>query len=80
MMLGIVTAAVVGVILNLTIYLGKAVIFPGGISFASADFFAITWVAVSFLCLYRFKVSLTKWIGVSAVAGLLHFLFNSYTR
>ncbi|HEY0769554.1 MAG TPA: chromate efflux transporter, partial [Sphingobacteriaceae bacterium] len=72
--LGIVTAGVVGVILNLTIYLGKAVIFPNEV--ISPDWFALIWVVVSFIALYRFKLNMILWIGVSALAGLTHYLLN----
>ncbi len=40
-LLGYVTAAVVGVILNLTIYLSRAVVFPGGI-LAHPDYASLT--------------------------------------
>jgi chromate transporter len=70
--LGIITAAVVGVILNLTIYLGKAVIFP--IGYRSPDWFACLWLVISFVAMYRFKISMMLWIAISAFAGLLHYL------
>ncbi|MCB0769973.1 MAG: chromate efflux transporter [Flavobacteriales bacterium] len=72
--LSIVTAAVVGVILNLTIYLGKAVVFPQGLSLSGMDLLALGWVIVSFLALYRFKVNMLTWIGVSALFGLGRFV------
>jgi chromate transporter len=70
-MLALITAAVVGVILNLTIYLGQAVIFPEGVSIKSFDWLALSWVIVSLVALYRFKVNMIFWIGVSAIFGLL---------
>jgi chromate transporter len=73
--LGLVTAAVVGVVLNLTIYLGKAVVFPNGLSPTAADWVALVWVAVSFVAMYRFKVGMTTWIGVSALFGLVAYFF-----
>ncbi len=72
--LALVTAAVVGVILNLTIYLGKAVIFPTDMSFAALDYISVTWTVVSFIALYRFKVNMIGWIGASAVFGLVYYL------
>ncbi|WP_205502967.1 chromate efflux transporter [Rufibacter psychrotolerans] len=72
--LGVVTAAVVGVILNLTVYFGTAVLFPAGVALASLDYFALAWIIISFLAMYRFKVGMIPWIGVSALAGLLHYL------
>ena len=75
-LLGVVTSAVVGVILNLTIYFGKAVIFPNGISINTMDYFALCWIVISFLAMYRFKVGMITWIGASAVAGFALWLFG----
>ena len=75
--LGLVTAAVVGVILNLTLYLGKAVLFPKEISFHGLELIALLWVIISAIALHRFKVNMILWIGISAIFGLLHFLFTS---
>lgn len=72
--LALVTAAVVGVILNLTIYLGKAVIFPTVISFTELDYISLAWIVVSFIAMYRFKINMITWIGVSAVFGLVYYL------
>lgn len=72
--LALVTAAVVGVILNLTIYLGKAVIFPTKISFSSLDNISLGWTVVSLIAMYRFKINMITWIGVSAVFGLVYYL------
>jgi len=72
--LSIVTASVVGVILNLTIYIGMAVIFPNKISINGIDYFALTWAVVSFLALSRFKMNMILWIGISALFGLMRFL------
>lgn len=71
--LGIITAVVVGVILNLTVYFGTAILFPGGVSVAKIDYFALAWMLISFLALYRFKAGMITWIGISALAGLLHY-------
>jgi chromate transporter len=73
-LLSIVTAAVVGVVLNLTIYLGKAVIFPRG--FLSPDVYGLCWLAISVVALYRFHVNMMVWIGVSAGAGLLYYFLT----
>lgn len=72
--LTLVTAAVVGVILNLTIYLGKVVIFPKTISWSEMDWITLVWVLISFVALYRFKINMMIWIGVSALFGLGHYL------
>jgi chromate transporter len=75
--LALVTAAVVGVILNLTIYLGKVVIFPKELSLAALDYVTLAWIIISFIALYRFKVGMITWIGVSAVFGLLYYLISN---
>ncbi|HEY3429426.1 MAG TPA: chromate efflux transporter [Cyclobacteriaceae bacterium] len=72
--LSIVTAAVVGVVLNLTLYFGKAVLFPNGIRTAP-DPFSVMWLMISFVALFRFKINMVAWIGISALAGLLYQLF-----
>jgi chromate transporter len=72
--LSIVSAAVVGVILNLTIYLGKAVLFPLG--WASPDWFSLLWLAISFIALYRLKANMILWIIISAGYGLSIYLIR----
>lgn len=74
--LGLVTAAVVGVVLNLTLYLGKAVIFPKELSWATMDWLALGWVVVSCLAMYRFKVGMMAWIGVSVLFGLVEYFIS----
>jgi chromate transporter len=71
-LLELVTAAVVGVILNLTIYLGQAVIFPQGV-LTDPDYAALIWTAISLIALYRFNFGMIRWIGVSAVVGLVYY-------
>lgn len=73
--LSIVTAAVVGVILNLTVYFGKAVVIREGLAI---DYFSLIWIIVSILAMYRFKVGMITWIGVSALAGLVMYLIGYY--
>ncbi len=72
--LGLITAAVVGVILNLTVYFGAAVLFPASVSVDGLDYFALAWMVISFVAMYRFKVGMIPWIGISAMAGLGHYL------
>lgn len=69
--LSLVTAAVVGVILNLTLYLGKAVIFPKELTMASLDYVLLSWVIISFFAMSRFKIGMITWIGISAIFGLV---------
>lgn len=74
--LTLVTAAVVGVILNLTIYLSKAVVFPEEISLAGMDHMTLAWTVVSFIAMYRLKVNMITWIGISALFGLAYHVIN----
>jgi chromate transporter len=68
--LAIITAAVVGVIINLTLYFGKAVLFPAGS--LSIDLFSLLWLIISLVCLYKLRVNMILWIVISAIAGLLY--------
>jgi chromate transporter len=71
--LSLVTAAVVGVILNLTIYLGAAVLFPIDVSVRGLDLVTLVWVMISFIAMYRYKLSMILWIGISALFGLIYY-------
>jgi chromate transporter len=76
--LSIITAAVVGVMLNLAVYLGRAVLFPAGAGHPTPLHWpSLVWVLVSLVALYRFKVNLMLWIGVSAVVGLAFYLLTA---
>jgi len=73
--LTLVTAAVVGVILNLTIYLGKAIVFPEEMTLGGIDYPILGWVVVSFVAMYRFKLNMITWIVISSLFGLVnHFI------
>ena len=73
--LGVVTAAVVGVILNLALYLGRAVIWPQGITQA-LDWFSLSWIFISVLALRWLQLNMIAWIAVSAVVGWLYTAFS----
>ncbi|HEY0744177.1 MAG TPA: chromate efflux transporter [Chryseosolibacter sp.] len=75
LILSIVTAAVVGVIINLAIYLGNAVVFPEG--YPVVDWFAVSWLIISVIALSRLKVNMILWIAVSAFAGLAYYLLTA---
>jgi len=68
--LTLVTAAVVGVILNLTIYLGQAIVFPGEFAISEIDFVTLAWIIISFIALQRFNQNVITWIIISAFFGL----------
>jgi chromate transporter len=76
--LGVVTAAVVGVVLNLTVYFARAVVFPQGLDLFRIDYFSLAWILISFMAMYRLKIGMIKWIGISALAGLLHYLATPF--
>ena len=71
--LSVVTAAVVGVVLNLTVYFAQAVIFPKQLALTGIDYFSLAWIFISFVAMYRFKIDMIPWIGISALAGLIHY-------
>ncbi len=66
-MLQYVGAAVAGVILNLCLYLGQAVVAPQP---PAIEWVALAWVMISLVALQYFKVNMMVWIGVSVVVGL----------
>jgi chromate transporter len=73
-LLSVISAAVVGVILNLTVYLIKVLVFKSGMQLAQADAFHAGWILISLVALSRFRINMILWIGISAVAGLGYYL------
>jgi chromate transporter len=73
--LSFVTAAVVGVILNLTLFLGKDIIFPKGFSISTIETVSLIWVIVSLVLLFRFKINVVYLILLSLAFGLLRYSF-----
>jgi chromate transporter len=65
-----VTAAVVGVILNLALVFGAAVIFPNGVS-GSLNWFSAGLTVAAFVALYRFKADVLWVVLAGGVVGLL---------
>ena len=73
-----VTAAVVGVMLNLAVWFAGHVIFPHGFddgwrtqaALAGTDWFALAVVVGAFVALHRFKASLVAVIVICGVVGL----------
>ncbi|OSZ65827.1 chromate efflux transporter [Hydrogenophaga sp. IBVHS2] len=68
--LSAITAAVVGVILNLAVFFAQHVVWPQGWS-GRVDAVAGALVLLAALALFRFKLGVMTLIAVSAVAGLL---------
>lgn len=71
--LSFVTAAVVGVILNLTLYLGKDVLFPHGLLLMKMDLMALLWIAVSLLLIFKFRLNIIYLILLSMVYGIMQY-------
>jgi chromate transporter len=75
--LGLITAVVVGAILDLTLFLGKAVIFPSGtVSLRRLDAISLGWVILSLVLLQRFKLNLIYLIVLSIGFGLIRYLLG----
>jgi chromate transporter len=72
--LGLITAVVVGAILDLTFFLGKGVIFPSGrVSLRQLDIVSLGWVILSLVLLRRFKLNVIHLILLSVGVGLLRY-------
>jgi chromate transporter len=69
-----VTAAVVGVIFNLALVFGAAVIFPRGFG-GGVDGFSLALSAVAFVALYRFKAEVLWVVVACGAVGMLRRLF-----
>ena len=65
-----VTAAVVGVVLNLALVFGAAVIFPQGLT-TNADWFAAAMSIAAFVALYRFKAEVLWVVLAGGLIGLV---------
>ena len=68
-----VTAAVVGVILNLAVFFAYHVLWPGGFA-ALFEWWAGIIGLVAFIALFKFKLGVVPVIGACAVLGLGHLL------
>ena len=69
-----ITAAVVGVVINLAVFFAYHVLWPGGFE-AGFEWPALVIGCAAFIALFRFKVSIVTVIGASAVVGLVYSLF-----
>ena len=73
--LRLITAVVVGAILDLTLFLGKAVIFPSGaVDLKGLDAVSLCWVILSLVLLRGFKLNLLPLILLSVGFGLARHL------
>ncbi len=68
--LSAITAAIVGVVLNLAVWFGLRVFFPAN---GTVDWFAILLCAAAFVAMLRYKIDI---IPVIIGAGILGLLYN----
>jgi chromate transporter len=71
--LELVTAAVVGVILNLTLFLGKEVLFPAGGTGRHADYLSLGWIIISLILMLKWKLNFVIIILLSLLFGVFRF-------
>ncbi|MDP2226959.1 MAG: chromate efflux transporter [Moraxellaceae bacterium] len=69
-----ITAAVVGVILNLALFFAAHTIWPAGVQLAGTDVAALLLALAALLALLRYEVSVIRLIAACAAIGLLRLL------
>ena len=70
--LELITAVVVGAILDLTFFLGKAVIFPSGVvGLTQLDAISLVWALLSLFLLQRLKLKIIPLILLGIAFGLM---------
>jgi len=75
--LGLITAVVVGAILDLTFFLGKAVIFPSGVAgLKQLDAISLGWAMLSLFLLHRFKLKIIPLILLGIEFGLIRYFLG----
>ena len=76
-LLELITAVVVGAILDLTLFLGKAVIFPSGVTgLKQLNVISLSWVILSLLLLYRFKLKVISLILLGIGFGSIRYFLG----
>ncbi len=72
--LGLITAVVVGAILDLTLFLGKGVLFPSGIATVrSLNAISAAWVILSLVLLKRGKMNVAYLVLLSVIFGVVRY-------
>ena len=72
--LGLITSVVVGAILELTLFLGKAVVFPSGVvSLKQLDAISLVWIMLSLLLLQKFKLKIIPLILMGIAFGSIRY-------
>jgi len=75
--LTLVTAAVVGVILNLTLFLGRDIVFPGGMLLKNLNIVSLSWICVSLLLMLKFRMNVLYLILSSLLFGLARYFITA---
>ena len=76
-LLGLITAVVAGAILHLTLFLGKAVIFPSGVvSLKQLNAISLAWAMLSLLLLQRFKLKIIPLILLGIAFGSIRYFLG----
>jgi chromate transporter len=68
-----ITAAVVGVIINLAVFFAYHVLWPNGFE-ATFEWFSLLIGGIAFIALFRFRLGIVQVIGLSAFTGLAYTL------
>jgi chromate transporter len=66
-----ITAAVVGVVLNLAVWFGMQILFPGS---GGVDYFSATVGIAAFIAIQKFKVDIMAVVAGAALAGVVYHL------
>ena len=75
--LSLITATVVGVIVNLAFYLGGEILFKSStLSFAAMDRVALGWVFFSLFLLIKYNINMLYLVLISLGFGLLRYFFH----
>ncbi|SHF81049.1 chromate efflux transporter [Chryseobacterium sp. OV279] len=75
--LSLITAAVVGVIVNLAFYLGEEILFNSRpITLYNINWISLLWVIISLVLLYRYKLNMIYLILISLLFGLLKYFLH----
>jgi chromate transporter len=76
--LRLITAVVVGAILDLTLFLGKTAFFPSGVAtLRGIDPASLLWAIFALLLLLRFKVNVIQLVLMSVAFGLVRYLLRA---
>jgi chromate transporter len=75
--LGLITAVVAGAILDLTLFLGRAVIFPSGIvDIKQVDAISLGWLMLALLLVQKFKLKIVPLVLLSVGSGLIRYFLG----